>query len=52
MSKEIECPLESLECALATYPEDMSLDHRMAWIYGIALGWTDEALKDIAERYR
>lgn len=48
----LECPLQSVKSSIATLPNDMSADHREAWIYGITNGWSDEALVEIQKRYK
>lgn len=47
-----ECPLRSISTSIATMPNDWSLDHREAWIYGITNGWNDEALDEIQKRLK
>ena len=46
-----ECPLVSLSAAIAFTPHDWSEDHRMAWIYGIACGWSDEAMAELKKKH-
>jgi len=36
---------------MATDPRDWSLAKRDAWVFGIVLGWTDDALKDLAQQH-
>lgn len=52
-SKEpTECPLKSISTAISSTANDWSKDHREAWIYGIANGWTPEALRQIADSFQ
>lgn len=44
-------PLESITDTLAFYCRDLSTDHRDAWIYGIAVGWDDESLKELRVKH-
>jgi hypothetical protein len=48
---DTENPLESVERALAFATKDWSADRRDAWIYGIALGWDDESMAEMAARH-
>ena len=46
-----EDPFESIKTAIVTTPHDWSADHRLAWIYGIAVGWDDAALVEVAKQH-
>lgn len=41
-------PLASIAGAMLLLPHDWSGHPRMAWIYGVAVGWSDFALADLA----
>ena len=43
--------LDSLHSAMATWAGSWSEDHRLAWIYGIIVGW-NEGEEDIFEKYK
>ena len=47
----IECPLESIDCTLAFASKDWAVDKNDAWIYGIVVGWDDEALLELKEKF-
>jgi hypothetical protein len=47
-----ENPFESIKTAIVTTPHDWSAHHRLAWIYGIAVGWDEEALAEVAKQHR
>ena len=51
MSNDILETLDSVESALLGYVGDISADKRLSWIYGILIGWSDESLKEYAEKY-
>lgn len=42
--------IESVQRSLVVHPMDMSSDRRMAWIYGILVGWGD-ALPEVAQKH-
>ena len=48
MSAEVK---ESLEAAMAFTPHDWTQHHRLAWIWGIVLGW-DDAMPEMASKHR
>ncbi len=43
---------ESLHNCLAFSPKDYSLEKRDAFIYGIIVGWDDESLQELANKFR
>ncbi len=44
-----ENPFSSIKGAIVMTPHDWSAHHRLAWIYGIAVGWDEEALVEVAK---
>lgn len=50
-NQNITCPIESMRCCLAFSPRDFSTNGRDAWIYGILLGWDDEALAELKAKF-
>jgi hypothetical protein len=51
-SKEgIEDCKESLTMALAHHPKDWASHHRDAWIWGIVIGWDEESLLEIQNKF-
>lgn len=46
-----EDPFASIESAIAFTPHDWGSHHRLAWVYGIAVGWGEEALEALADRH-
>jgi hypothetical protein len=44
--------LESAAAAMAASPRDWSLDNRDAWAYGIIVGWSEDALAEVAAKHR
>lgn len=48
--KQKHCPIESARTALAFWSGDASANSRIAWIYGILLGW-GEALPEVAKTH-
>lgn len=48
----IENPLESIRKAILFSSNDYSQCKRDAWIYGIVVGWPDEALQELAQQHR
>ena len=47
----IECPMKSVEVALATISMDVSTDAKLAWIWGVILGWDKASMKELIERF-
>jgi hypothetical protein len=43
--------MESIEHTLAFASKDWSLDKNDAWVYGVVLGWDDDALLELAEKF-
>lgn len=43
--------LESVKRSLTFHPMDMSSDKRMAWIYGILVGWDEASLAEMAKKH-
>ena len=53
-SEESDCKgillaLNSLESALHGYAGDISIDEQLSWIYGVLIGWSDEALQEFSQ---
>lgn len=44
-------PFESLKTAISCHSRDWSTHARDAWIYGIVLGWDDEAIAELRARH-
>lgn len=42
---------DSIGTAIALHPRDWSSNHRDAWIYGIVLGWSNEAYLELKEKH-
>lgn len=51
MSKPEENPYASIADAMNFSSRDWSLNHRDAWMYGIAVGWGD-SINCVADRHR
>lgn len=47
----IENPLESLRSAIVFSSRDWSSCKRDAWIYGIVVGWDDEAFEELSIKH-
>ena len=50
MSITVECPLESIERAIAFSSRDFNEYNRDAWVYGIVMGW-DESLDEVCKKH-
>lgn len=46
-----EDPLKALKTTLAGTPRDASESRDIAWMYGIVLGWSEEALEELRTRF-
>jgi hypothetical protein len=44
-------PIRSIAACLAFSSRDWSLNHRDAWIWGVAVGWPEEALQEVARNH-
>jgi len=44
-------PRVSIRACLTASPQDWGADHRTAWLYGIAVGWDEQALAQLAARH-
>ena len=47
-----ENPLESLRTAVVFSSKDYGACKRDAWVYGIVVGWDDDALEELSEKHR
>jgi hypothetical protein len=45
-------PLRSLECLVALSARDWAATEEDAWLYGVVIGWGDEALRELAREFR
>lgn len=43
--------LEHVEGMVACHSRDWGAWHRDAWLYGILVGWSGEAMRELAERH-
>ena len=50
-AQRIREALESLRTTMATWSGDWSQDKRLAWVYGIIMGWED-ATDEVAKKFR
>lgn len=48
----IENPLESIKQAIVFSSKDYSACKRDAWLYGIVIGWDEDAMLNVAERHK
>lgn len=48
---KIEDPFDSLEATMVHWPGDWSKDERLAWAYGIGVGWDADALVELAKSH-
>lgn len=48
MDKEI---IDSLHSAIVFSSHDWSRDKRLAWVYGIIVGWDDDSFEELKERF-
>lgn len=46
-----ENPFQSIKTAIVTTPHDWSAHHRLAWIYGIAVGWNEAVIAEVAKTH-
>lgn len=52
MDKEVlKAAINSVCNALAFLPQDFGEDRREAWIYGVLLGWSPAAMKEVAAKH-
>lgn len=49
-AKDID-PFSALESALNCDPRDWARNPKDAWIYGIIVGWDDDALEEVARQF-
>jgi hypothetical protein len=47
----IEEPKASLRVSMTTSSRDWSASERDAWMYGIVVGWPDDALAELARQF-
>ncbi len=46
-----ECPIENIDLSLAYDARDWSANTLDAWIYGIVVGWDDEAIEELKLKF-
>jgi hypothetical protein len=50
MAKELDWR-DSIEACIAFSSRDWSLNHRDAWLFGVIMGWSPEALAEQKQRH-
>lgn len=48
---DLLCPLDSICSAMVFSSKDWGIDKADAWIYGIAVGWDNEALVELKKKF-
>lgn len=48
---DLLCPLDSICSAMVFAAKDWSLNKVDAWIYGVAVGWDDESLVELKQKF-
>lgn len=51
MTDQSNDPFGSAAACMTSSPRDWSLDHRDAWLYGIIVGWDEDALLAVAKHH-
>lgn len=46
-----ENPLQSIHTSITSSSRDFGIDHRDAWIYGIAVGWDDASYNELKAKH-
>lgn len=52
MDDKLKVAIDSAQSAIAFSPHDWGADKRLAWVYGILVGWDDEALAEMQKKFR
>ena len=47
----VRMALDAVTPAITSIPHDSSVDHRDAWVYGILLGWSGNALDEVLDKH-
>lgn len=43
--------IKSIASAISFSPYDWASHHRLAWIYGVIIGWDNDSIKELKEKY-
>ena len=49
--EELKEIIDSISSAIVFSPHDWAAHHRLAWIFGIVVGWDDESLEGLKKKF-